>query len=128
MKEAPTVNSITSLLNFGISLRRARIFPLVGSDKNGLLAVAGIACASIAVVVYLVALYSAFEASFLLNRIADEKSELSEKIVVLELQLQKRQADFRLINIPELENMEKISSIRYIGGENATAYLPQSVR
>lgn len=126
MRDILTINSITALFRY--SAENEERLSLAVSGKSGAIAIGGAVWAVLAVAIYLAALYSAFQASFLLNRFADEKKDLSDKIVVLELQLQKRQADFRAMNIPEIESMEKISSIRYIGGETATAYLPATVR
>lgn len=91
-------------------------------NKRGIITITGIVCVVVAVSIYLSALYGAFEASFLLRRQAEEIKQLTERAVALEINLQKRQADFRLANIPELETMEKISSIKYIGNEPQTAF------
>ncbi len=97
-------------------------------NKKGIFtAVAGF-CVVAGAVVYLVALYSVFHTSFLLERVDRDSKEISQKILVLELELQKREGDFSDGKLPEFKDMEKVSSMRYIGGEQATAFLSSPPR
>ena len=88
----------------------------------------GVFSGAIAIFVYLVMLYSAFQTSFLVRRFAVEAGVVTEKIVVLELELQKRRANILHADAEEIENMEKISSIHYIKLGDTTAFLPNDVQ
>lgn len=92
-------------------------------NKKGIITITALAIIVISMVTYIGALFNVFQEGFSLGRLAAETRNVKERIMVLELELQKKHGDFAAIKLENLSGMEKISSIRYIGLESSTAFL-----
>src|SRR3989344_4275448 len=94
-------------------------------NKKGIITITALAIIAISVVTYVGALFNIFQGGFSLGRFAVQTGGIREKIMVIELELQKKNGDFMDIKSEDLFGMEKISTIRYIGLESSTAFLSQ---
>lgn len=83
-------------------------------QNNGFITGAIIAWITIAVVMYLVAVYSFFGLGVTLQHKSFAIKNLTESNTIAELNLQQRQTEFAKNNQYILESMEKISDMRYV--------------
>lgn len=102
----------------------ARVW-LDSANENGVVTISLLGAGIVTLIVYLGALYAAFNFNLSVQNLAKQETDLSKEVLRIEVLLEGKKTSLAKNDAHVLEFMERVSAIKYLSGEPATALLHQ---